>query len=170
MPRSTQSLRRCSNGSSMPSPTDRPPASWQPRLTASIVPGPPPVITAKSVAGQRGAELPAERVLGVVARGAGRAEDRDRPRQLGEHAEALDELRLDAQHPPRVGVHPVAGAAGVQQPLVGGARLDALLAARSTTGPRCFSAPRVASSPVGVVHRRPVVRWCSRRRRAGVRR
>ena len=47
MPRSTHSLRPCSNGSSMPSPTDSPPASWQPRFAASIMPGPPPVITAK---------------------------------------------------------------------------------------------------------------------------
>ena len=47
MPRSTQSLRPCSNGSSMPSPIERPPASEQPRLAASIAPGPPPVITAK---------------------------------------------------------------------------------------------------------------------------
>mgnify|MGYP000084181986 CR=1 FL=1 len=43
---------------------------------------------------------------------------------LGEGAEALDELRLDAQHAPRVGVHPVARAAGVEQPLVGGGRGD----------------------------------------------
>jgi hypothetical protein len=35
--------------------------------------------------------------------------------QLGEQAEALDELGLDAQHPPRVGVHPVGGPAGVEQ-------------------------------------------------------
>ena len=40
-------------------------------------------------------------------------------RQLCEQAETLDELRLDAQHPPRVGVHPVGRAAGVEQPLVG---------------------------------------------------
>ena len=36
-------------------------------------------------------------------------------------AEALDELGLDPQHPPRVGVHPVGRAAVSQQPLVGGA-------------------------------------------------
>ena len=30
--------------------------------------------------------------------------------ELGERTEALDELGLDAQHPPRVGVHPVASA------------------------------------------------------------
>ena len=46
MPMSTQSLRPCSNGSSMPSPTDSPPASVAPLLAASITPGPPPVITA----------------------------------------------------------------------------------------------------------------------------
>ena len=36
----------CSCGSSMLQPTDRPPPSRQPRLAASIVPGPPPVMTA----------------------------------------------------------------------------------------------------------------------------
>src|SRR3954465_6409006 len=46
MPRSTQGFSPCSNGSSMPSPTENPPASEQPRLTASMVPGPPPVTTA----------------------------------------------------------------------------------------------------------------------------
>ena len=46
MPTSTHSLRPCSNGSSMPSPTESPPASLAPRLAASIAPGPPPVITA----------------------------------------------------------------------------------------------------------------------------
>ena len=46
MPTSTHSLSSCSNGSSMPSPTDSPPASQAPRLAASIAPGPPPVMTA----------------------------------------------------------------------------------------------------------------------------
>src|SRR4029077_3682947 len=46
-PRSTYLLSDCSCGSSMLQPTDRPPASWQPLLTASMIPGPPPVITAK---------------------------------------------------------------------------------------------------------------------------
>ena len=46
MPRFTYGLRPVSNGSSMPSPTDTPPASAAPLLAASIVPGPPPVITA----------------------------------------------------------------------------------------------------------------------------
>jgi hypothetical protein len=43
---STQSLSVCSNGSSIPSPTETPPASLVPLLTASMIPGPPPVITA----------------------------------------------------------------------------------------------------------------------------
>src|SRR5581483_7763857 len=46
-PRSTYSLRPCSKGSSMPRPTEVPPASCAPRLAASIAPGPPPVITAQ---------------------------------------------------------------------------------------------------------------------------
>ena len=46
MPRSTHSLRPCSKGSSMPRPTDTPPAWQAPLLPASMIPGPPPVITA----------------------------------------------------------------------------------------------------------------------------
>ncbi len=130
MPRSTQSLRPCSNGSSMPSPTENPPASEQPRLAASIAPGPAAGDHREAGLGQRRAQRPALRVLGVVARGARGAEHGDRARQLGEHAEALDELGLDAHHPPRVGVHPVARAARVEQPLVGGGRLVAALAAQ----------------------------------------
>ena len=38
--------------------------------------------------------------------------------ELGQQAEPLDELGLDPQHPPRVGVHPVRGPAPVEQPLV----------------------------------------------------
>ena len=46
MPMSTYGFRPCSAGSSMLSPTERAPASRAPRFAASIVPGPPPVITA----------------------------------------------------------------------------------------------------------------------------
>ncbi len=46
MPMSTQGLIPCSNGSSMPSPTETPPAWLAPRFADSITPGPPPVITA----------------------------------------------------------------------------------------------------------------------------
>jgi hypothetical protein len=45
MPMSTNAFSPCSNGSSMPSPTDTPPACEAPLLAASITPGPPPVIT-----------------------------------------------------------------------------------------------------------------------------
>ena len=47
MPRSTHWLSPCSKGSSMPSPTDSPPASLAPLLAASMIPGPPPVMTAQ---------------------------------------------------------------------------------------------------------------------------
>ena len=46
IPMSTHSFRPFSKGSSMPSPTDTPPASDAPLFAASITPGPPPVITA----------------------------------------------------------------------------------------------------------------------------
>ena len=68
MPMSTQSLSFCSNGSSMPSPTDTPPASDAPRLTASIAPGPPPVMTAKPASASARADRDAGGVLGMVAR------------------------------------------------------------------------------------------------------
>ncbi len=70
-----------------------------------------------------GAELPRELVLGVVARRAGGPEHGDGGADLGEQAEALDELGLDAQHAPGVGVHPVGRSGAVQQPLVGGSGL-----------------------------------------------
>src|SRR5260370_15102678 len=47
MPRLTYSLRPCSKGSSMLSPTESPRPSRAPMLAASIVPGPPPVMMAK---------------------------------------------------------------------------------------------------------------------------
>ena len=37
----------CSMGRAMFSPTDLAPTSWAPRLAASMIPGPPPVITVK---------------------------------------------------------------------------------------------------------------------------
>ena len=61
---------------------------------------------------QRRPEPLARGVEGVVGPRAGRAEDADRRAELGQRPEALDELRLDPQHPPRVGVHPVGRARG----------------------------------------------------------
>ena len=104
-------------------------------LAASIAPGPPPVMTAKPASTSlRPASSPIG-VEGVVDRRARRAEDRDGRAELGEGAEALDELRLDPQDAPRVGVHPVGRAAGVEQPLVGGACRSCTWPRRSTTGP-----------------------------------
>jgi hypothetical protein len=62
----------------------------------------------------------ARRVERIVALGPGASEHADRGAQLGEHTEAFDELGLDAQHPPGVGVHPIGGAVVVEQALVGG--------------------------------------------------
>ena len=123
MPTSTHSLRSCSNGSSMPEP-DREPAGLAGAAVRRLH-------RARAAAGddrvaglrERGADRHARGVVRVVAGRAGAAEDADRARQLGEQPEALDELALDPQHPPRVGVHPVAGAAAVEQPLVGGRAL-----------------------------------------------
>src|SRR6185437_16429134 len=47
-------------------------------------------------------------------------EHRHRRTEFGQQAEALDELALDPQHPPRIGVQPAAGLLRVEQPLVGG--------------------------------------------------
>ena len=137
MPTSTHSLRPDSKGSSMPSPTLTPPASLAPLLAASIAPGPPPVITAKPASTSARPSCSAEGVRRVVGRRAGRAEHGDRRAELGQRAEALDELGLDPQHPPRVGVHPVGGPARVEQPLVGGAAVD-LVAALDRPGPSDF--------------------------------
>ena len=118
----------------MPSPTLTPPASLAPLLAASIAPGPPPVITAKPAStSARPSRSPAA-YAGSSAGVRAEPKTRDRRAELGQRAEALDELGLDAQHPPRVGVHPVARAAGVEQPLVGGAGVD-LVAAHAAPGP-----------------------------------
>ena len=50
--------------------------------------------------------------------------------ELGQQAEPLDELGLYPQHAPRIGVHPVGGAAPVEQPLIGGGRRYLLAAQR----------------------------------------
>ena len=121
----------------MPSPTDTPPASDAPLLAASIAPGPPPVMTAKPASASAAPELDRPVcVVGVARPACGPLPNtRDRRAELGQRAEALDELRLDPQHPPRVGVHPVGRPARVEQPLVGGRRRGTC-ARRMSTGPR----------------------------------
>ena len=59
-------------------------------------------------------------VGGILGLGAGRAEDADGRPQLRQGPEALDELRLDAHDPPRVGVEPVGVGVTAQQSRVGG--------------------------------------------------
>ena len=121
-------------GSSMPSPTLRPSASHAPLLAASIAPGPPPVMHGEARLDQAPPHQLAEGVRRVVGADACRPEDRDGGAELGERAEALDELRLHPQHPPRVLVDQSVGPRGVQQPLVGG--LPASTCERRwTTGP-----------------------------------
>ena len=123
----------------MPRPTETPPASQAPLLAASIAPGPAAGDHREAGLDQLAAELLALGVRRVVGAGARRAEDADRRAELGERAEALDELRLDPQHAPRVGVHPVGRAARVEQPLVGGGPVD-LRRARMHRRPLSFSA------------------------------
>ena len=45
-------LAPCSNGRRMLSPIVLPPASWAPRLAASMMPGPPPDVTTKRCIGE----------------------------------------------------------------------------------------------------------------------
>ena len=73
----------CSCGSRMLSPTESTPASRAPRLAASMIPGPPPVITASPASPSARADLPGALVLGVVGRRARRAEDADRRAEPG---------------------------------------------------------------------------------------
>src|SRR5699024_2393526 len=70
--------------------------------------------------GEPTAHLRTEPVVLAARIDTGRTEDTDGGRNLRQQAEALDELRLDAQDPPGVGVHPVGGTTVVQEPLVGG--------------------------------------------------
>ena len=53
MPTVTHSFIPCSNGSSMLSPTEGAPESTAPRFAASMIPGPPPVMTAKPASPSR---------------------------------------------------------------------------------------------------------------------
>ena len=125
MPRSTYSLMPCSNGSSMPRPTETPP-----RLDGTLVGR---LHDARAAAGDHRVSGPSEcraernrRLVDADRRaGSGRM-----PKTLiagprfGQRPEALDELGLDPHDPPRVGVHPVGGTTAVQQSLVGRGHVD----------------------------------------------
>ena len=76
-----------------------------PRLAASMMPGPPPVMTAKPASASAPADRPRRaRRPGRRLRDPRRAEDGDRRPDLGQRVEALDELGQDPQRPPRVGL------------------------------------------------------------------
>ena len=97
-PTSTHELMPCSNGSSMPKPTETPPPSLAPLVrrlhdtrTASGDHG-------EALVGEPVREPFREVIVGIVAASAGAAEDADRGAEFGEGAEALHELRLDAKH------------------------------------------------------------------------
>src|SRR4249919_1108868 len=70
-------------------------------------------------ASELAAEALSSGVHRVTASCTGGSEDTDRRAELGECPEAVNEFRLDPQHPPWIGVDPVSGAATFQQPLVG---------------------------------------------------
>ena len=101
---------------------------------------------------EHAAELYARLVLRRARLGPGRAEHADGGRQFGQGAEALDELRLDAQNAPGVGVHPVRRGPLVQQPLIRRARLHLIPPAQHRAQPLLLRWPllalRVASSHV----------------------
>ena len=59
----------------------------------------------------------------MLARGTSRTEDANARTEFRQGPEALDELRLDPKHPPRVGVHPGTVASPGEQTLVGRGRL-----------------------------------------------
>ena len=110
---------------------------------------------------QPGGDVVGQPVLGRVPFGPGRPEDRHGHAELGQQAEPLDELSLDAHHPPGVGVHPVGVAAAIEQPLVGCGRRNLLIAQRH--GPLASDPARVTSthSPIHGSHQPPVL-WRKR--------
>src|SRR4051794_4273686 len=85
------SFIRCSCGSSIPKPTERPPPSRQPRFAASITPGPPPVTTAQ----------PASPKSRAVSRASSYAGDPSRDRAEPKQETAGRSIRSTASNPAR---------------------------------------------------------------------
>ena len=123
-------------------------ASTAPLFAASIAPGPPPVMTANPASTSALPMATPAAYSGESGLRTGRAEHADGGREFGERAEALDELRLDAHDPPGVGVHPLGGTFGVEQALVGGARLDLVAATDHRAEPLLLG----ALPALGVAH------------------
>ena len=123
-PRSTYSFMPCSNGSSMPSPTEAPPASHAPLLAASIAPGPAAGDDGVARLDQRRADLSAD------ARSRGRpAWTRAEPKTLtaGPSSASAPKPSTNSlwirMHAPRVACAASRSSPRpVEQPLVGGGR------------------------------------------------
>ena len=86
----------------MSSPIEGTPASRAPRLAASMIPGPPPVMIAKPASPSSRAARARALVLGMVARRARGAEDRDRLADVRERGEPGAQLLVDPLDPRRV--------------------------------------------------------------------
>ena len=80
-------------------PMERPPASLAPRLAASMMPGPPPVMTVKPSSADPRADLAGQQVIRMCFLEAGRAEDRDAGTDEVQRPEAADELGGDPPDP-----------------------------------------------------------------------
>ena len=77
-------------------PTERPPASWHPRLAASMMPGPAPVMTAKPASARLPSQLASERVVRVLLGEPRGAEDGDDRTTQVEQLHPVQELEEDA--------------------------------------------------------------------------
>ncbi len=78
-------------------PMDKPPASWAPRLAASMMPGPPPVMTREAALREQKAQSSGGLVHGIRRPGARRAEDGNGGADFGKGIEGVDEFALNAQ-------------------------------------------------------------------------
>ena len=96
-PRSTYGLSACSCGSSMLQPIERPPASWQPRLAASMTPGPAAGDDGEAGLGQQPPQLARQLVDWIALGRARRAEHGHGRPDAGQRVEAFDELGQDPQ-------------------------------------------------------------------------
>ncbi len=117
MPRFTYLLSPCSCGSSIPKPTDLPLALAAPH--AAHAAGPPAGDNRHAALGDLAANGACRLVERIGLGRAGTAEDGHCRTKLGKCAKTINELCLNAQHAPGVGVQPVGRVLGRQQVGVG---------------------------------------------------
>ena len=84
-------------------PTERPSPSTAPRLAASMIPGPPPVMIG-SLLGQQPGRFHRRRIVRIVDRCAGRSEDRHGVLDIAQFFESFDEFPHDAEDSPGIGL------------------------------------------------------------------